>query len=131
MDNSSLIIMRIIPSLMLIIGSGMAYIWTSDIVSGRFSDRGSFFQWKEEKTLLWPHIVAEYLTAIGLITGGIGLFASRGWALPVSLLALGAVIYSAVNSTGWVLAEKNRLTYGIPIWISLVIAVCSAIILVI
>ncbi len=41
--------------------------------------------------------------------------------LPVSLLALGAVIYSAVNSTGWVLAEKNRLAYGIPIWISLVI----------
>ncbi len=131
MASSSLVITRIIPSLMIIIGTGMAYIWTSDIVSGRFSDRGSFFQWKEEKTLLWPHIIAEYLTATGLIAGGIGLFVSGGWALPVSLLALGAVIYSAVNSTGWVLAEKNRLTYGIPIWISLVIAVCSAIILVI
>ncbi len=114
---------------MILMGSGMALIWTKDMLSGKFSGQGNFFKWKEENTLLWPHIVAEYFTALGLIAGGTGLIVSGSWALPGSFFALGAVIYSAVNSTGWVLADKNRLSYGIPIWISLLVSVSAITIL--
>jgi hypothetical protein len=114
---------------MILMGSGMTLIWAKDIISGKFSGQGNFLKWKEGNTLLWPHIVAEYLTAFGLIAGGIGLIVSGAWALPVSFFSLGAVIYSAVNSSGWVLAERSRLSYGIPIWISLLVSLIALVLL--
>jgi hypothetical protein len=113
------------PVFMILAGLGIAGIWTVDIISGKFSDRGNFFRWREGENLMWPHIVAEYLTAAGLFAGAIGLL--RFWenALPVSFISLGAVLYSAINSSGWVLASKNRIMYGIPIWITLAGAIAS------
>ena len=43
---------------------------------------------------------SEYSTAIGLVAGGIGLVADAGWAEGVSLVALGALTYTAINSWG-------------------------------
>jgi hypothetical protein len=120
---------RVIPIFMVTIGVGMAAIWSADIASGKFSDQGNFFAWREGENMLWPHIMAEYLTAAGLIAGGIGLYHGKSWALGVSLLSLGAVSYSAINSSGWVIAQKERLGYGIPMWVSLAGAAVSVVIL--
>lgn len=110
---------KIVPIIMTTIGIGIAGIWTSDILSGKFSDQGNFFAWKEGESLLWPHITAEYLTSAGLIAGSIGLFTDKDWAISVSLFSLGSVTYSAINSSGWVLYKNDRLKYGIPMWLSL------------
>ena len=75
------------------------------------------------------HIFAEYLTSAALITGGIGLYNSKEWAVIVSFAALGAVSYAAINSSGWVLAEKERIAYGIPMWASLAGSIVSIVIL--
>ncbi len=121
---------RIIPIFMITMGIGMAGIWSADIASGKFSDQGNFFKWREGENLMWPHIMAEYLTAAGLITGGIGLYGGKEWAVSVSLFSLGAVTYSAINSSGWVLADRSRTAYGIPMWISLAGSVVSFVILI-
>jgi len=113
----------VISILIMIPGLGMAGIWTRDILTGKFSGRGSFFQWREGENMLWPHIFAEYVTSFGLIAGGIGLWMDRPWSVPVSLISLGALIYSAINSSGWVFASKGRLPYGIPMWASLILAI--------
>lgn len=118
-----------IPLLMMMIGLGMAGIWLVDIASGKFSGQGNFFRWREGENLLWPHILAEYLVAAGLVAGGLGLMLLKQWAMPLSLISLGGLIYSAINSSGWVLAKKERLSYGIPIWISLFFGIVSVILL--
>jgi hypothetical protein len=115
----------VIAIFMVVTGLGISGIWTADIVGGKFSDRGSFFEWREGENMLWPHICAEYLTSAALITGGIGLFAAKEWALNVSFAALGALPYTAINSSGWVLAKKERIGYGVPMWISLTGAIVS------
>jgi hypothetical protein len=116
---------RVIPVFLLIMGIGVAGIWTVDLLSDKFSGQGNFFQWKEGENMLWPHLVAEYLMAAGLITGGIGLYLLLPWAVPLSLFSLGAIVYSAINSTGWVIARKERIGYGIPMWICLAGAIFS------
>jgi hypothetical protein len=118
-----------IPLVMIIIGLGMAGIWAVDIASGKFSGQGHFFCWREGENLLWPHILAEYLVAVGLISGGFGLILLKQWALPLSFISLGGLIYSAINSSGWVLAKKERLLYGIPIWISLAFGIIAMLLL--
>jgi hypothetical protein len=118
-----------IPLVMIIIGLGMAGIWAVDIASGKFSGQGHFFRWREGENLLWPHILAEYLVAVGLISGGFGLILLKQWALPLSFISLGGLIYSAINSSGWVLAKKERLLYGIPIWISLAFGIIAMLLL--
>jgi hypothetical protein len=115
----------VIAIFMVVAGFGISGIWTADIVGGKFSDQGSFFEWREGENMLWPHICAEYLTSAALITGGIGLLAVKEWALNVSFAALGALTYTAINSSGWVLAKKERMGYGVPMWISLTGAIVS------
>lgn len=130
MDFITLLKESIIPVFMMITGIAIPGIWTADILKGKFTGQGSFFRWREGANLLWPHITAEYLTGVGLMVGGAGLWFGSEWALSVSLLSLGAVIYSAINSSGWVLAEKSRLAYGVPIWISLFGAIFAVLLLI-
>jgi hypothetical protein len=120
----------IVPVFMILAGAGILFIWAADILSGKFSDQGNIFRWREGENLMWPHILAEYLTAAGLISGGTGLLIDWKYALTVSFVSLGAVIYSAINSSGWVLAVKSRAGYGIPIWITLAGAIASLFILI-
>ncbi len=121
---------RVVPIFMIISGIAMAGIWTADIISGKFSDQGNFFKWKEGENLMWTHILAEYLTSAALITGGIGLYNSNEWAVNVSFVALGSLAYAAINSSGWVLAVKERIAYGIPMWVCLTGSIVSFVILI-
>jgi hypothetical protein len=62
----------IVPLFMVITGIGIAGIWLADILKGKFSSQGSFFSWREGENKLWPHILAEFLTAAALIGGAAG-----------------------------------------------------------
>lgn len=109
-------------ALLILIGSGMIIIWLMDILSGKFRSRGNFFQWTEGEDRLWLHIFAEILTGTVLILSGIGWLLEWNNVQSLSLLGLGALIYSCINSSGWVVNKRSRLKYGIPIWISLAIS---------
>jgi hypothetical protein len=96
--DKDLYINRIIPIFMVVAGIGIAGIWSADIASGKFAEQGNFFKWREGENLLWPHILAEYLTSAALITGGVGLYNSKECALNVSFCALGVKFNSKVYS---------------------------------
>lgn len=106
---------------MMIMGLGMAFIWANDIAGNMFSNQGHFFQWRNEGgDLLWLHILAECLTASGLIIAALGLFSRKSWALKVSYLALGALIYTSINSFAWAFADPERYAYAVPMLFGLV-----------
>lgn len=128
--KASLIENTIIPGFMLLLGLGMIFIWVADIVKGKFSGQGNFFKWREGENMLWPHIFAEFLTAALLMIAAVGLVFTFNWGLNLSFLSLGAVIYSSINSSGWVLAEKKRIHYGIPMWIALTGSIISFLLLI-
>lgn len=111
--------MTFVAIFLIIVGLGIAGIWAIDIAGGKFANRGKFFQWREGEALLWPHLLAEYLTALALVAAGTGLLLQAAWSIPLAWLALGALVYTAINSSGWVLADRSRLSYGIPMWVSL------------
>lgn len=47
------------------------------------------------------HLIAEFLTAILLLAGGVGLYANRGWGFHVWLIAVGMLLYTVIVSAGY------------------------------
>jgi hypothetical protein len=45
-------------------------------------------------------LVAEFLTAAALVVGGFGIFSQRKWATPLTLVALGELIYCTIRFAG-------------------------------
>jgi len=132
MEDTSLWISLFVPVFMILLGSGIASIWAMDIIKGKFRDQGSFFNWLNDGgDKMWPHILAEYFTAAGLIAGGLALFTVKAWAVTFSLVFLGALSYTSLNSLGWVFAQRDRIGYGIPMMAGLAGAIVSIIILLI
>ncbi|MFW9783954.1 MAG: hypothetical protein ACFFFB_16835 [Candidatus Heimdallarchaeota archaeon] len=52
-------------------------------------------------TQIFFHLVAELLTAIMLIIGGIGLFLNQPWGVALFFIAIGMAIYSTINAAGF------------------------------
>jgi hypothetical protein len=115
---------------MLVMGAGIAGIWAIDIMRSPEVDRtrGTLrARDRSNGSLLVPHWIAEYATALLLLAGGIGLvFATEpgawSWLVPIGL---GALAYTSLNSLGWVLADRSRSAYGIPMAVGLIGAVAS------
>jgi hypothetical protein len=111
-----------IAAFMIMMGVGITVIWTRDIVTGTQFDhsRGRRHARDDDGSLLLPHWVAEYATAVGLLIGAAGLLADTGWAAVVTPAALGGLWYTSTNSLGWAMAQSDRRTYAIPMVIGLV-----------
>jgi hypothetical protein len=115
---------------MLVMSAGIAGIWTVDIVRSPEVDRTRGILRARDRSngsLLLPHWMAEYATALVLLAGGIGLVfgAAPGawtWLVPIGL---GSLAYTSLNSLGWVLADRSRAGYGIPMAIGLIGAIAS------
>ena len=130
--------MRPVPALatslvalfMIVMGLGMAGIWLIDIVRSPEVDRTrGMVRARDRSTgsLLVPHWLAEYGTAALLLIGGIGLLMgldarSGAWLIGAGL---GALAYSALNSLGWVLADRARFAYAVPMVAGLLGAIVS------
>lgn len=75
-------------------GIAMLIVWAILLGTGNVTElQTSPFQ----VTLL---LVAEFLTAVSLIFGGIGLLTGKRWGLRTDLAALGMLLYCAVFSIG-------------------------------
>lgn len=119
---------RAIPVFMALNGLAMAGIWTVDISRGVLQD--GFWKSREgDDRLFWPHLIAEYTTAAGLLAGAYGLYTGAPWGENVALISLGALAYTATSNLSWSLAKPERVTYAIPMMIGLAGSVVSIAIL--
>ncbi len=94
---------------MVVMGLAIALTWARDMRSSPEVDRSAGLlraRDRRDGSLFLPHWIAEYATSLGLVAGGIGLIADAGWAEGISLVALGALTYTSVNSLGWTLALR-------------------------
>lgn len=109
---------KAIPIFMAVDGVAIATMWTVDILKNKLLEDG-FFKSKEEGKLFWPHLAAEYGTAVGLVVSAYGLYNEKQWAEPLVLLSLGALTYTSLSNLSWSLAAKNRYVYAVPMILSL------------
>ena len=114
----------VVAGLMILMGAGIAGVWTADIVKGDKVDlsNGVFRAREDGGSLLWPHGVAEYATALLLVVAGIAGLADTSWSPVLAGFALGALFYTSVNSLGWVLADRERSAYGVPMVAGIVVS---------
>ena len=118
---------------LIVMGIGIAGIWTVDIVRNSDIDRSRGLLRARDGTgsVMVPHWIAEYATALLCLVGGLGLvlgWTSTEWSWVVPL-ALGALSYTSLNSLGWVLADRTRASYGVPMAIGLAGALISILLL--
>jgi len=115
-----------------IMGAAMAGVWTRDIMAGTgFDAPAGLLRAREVEIgdlMLW-HWLAEYGTSVLLIAGSILLLAGAALADRVTLLGVGALLYTSTNSLGWALARPERRSYAIPMGIGLVGGLISALLL--
>lgn len=52
-------------------------------------------------TQIFFHLVAELLTSIALIVGGIGLIMNQFWGVALFFISIGMTIYSTINAAGF------------------------------
>lgn len=117
---------------MLLMGAGIVSIWAMDMAKGKFGSKYRFFSWTNDGgDLMWPHILAEYITAACLIASGIAIFLNLTWSYPFTLISLGALFYTSLNSLSWVFADQSRLPYGIPMMVALAGSAIAIVVLVI
>ncbi|HEX5827547.1 MAG TPA: hypothetical protein VFY23_08510 [Candidatus Limnocylindrales bacterium] len=109
---------------MLVMAVGIAGMWTVDILRSPEIDRSRGLVRARDRngSVMLPHWVAEYGTAAMLLVGGLGLLlgwpaGAWGWLVPAGL---GALAYTGLNSQAWVLADRSRAAYGIPIGVGFV-----------
>lgn len=119
----------VVAGLMILMGVAIAGVWTRDILVGGKVDLGDgIFRARDESgSLLWPHWLAEYTTAILLLGAGVGLLVDADWAPLLAALALGALFYTSVNSLGWALAVADRRAYVVPMVVGVLVSVIGAI----
>lgn len=62
---------------------------------------------KTEPIRIGFHLAAEFITALALIAGGLGLLGGWAWGVPVYLVATGMLLYTAIVSPGY-FAQKGQ-----------------------
>src|SRR5689334_8128557 len=87
---------------MVIIAIGIAGIWTIEILTNPEIDRSRWFARAHDRagSVMLPHWVAEYATALACLVRGVTLIlggSSTRWSWIVPI-ALGALLYTSVNS---------------------------------
>jgi hypothetical protein len=110
----------------IVVGVAMIAQWTSDIVRRRVpspeddpvSGRGFF-------DMLF-HWIAEFITAFILIVAVIGLILGSTWGLTAYLVAMGMLIYTAINSSGF-FAQQHKWSMVGVFAVILILAVISLI----
>jgi hypothetical protein len=131
--SDNLVMQVIVGVFMVVMGIGIAGIWTVDIVRNPSIERsrGLLHARDSAGSVMVPHWIAEYATALLCLVGGLGLvlgWTSTPWSWLVPI-ALGALSYTSLNSLSWVLADRSRLAYGVPMAIGLIGALVAILLL--
>jgi hypothetical protein len=112
----------------MVIGVAMIAQWTLTILKGQVPTP------QEDPVAgrgFWDmmfHWAAEFLTAIGLVVGGLALLMGWSWALPLYLVAMGMLLYSLINSPGY-FAQLRQWPMVALFGVMLVLALVSLILI--
>jgi hypothetical protein len=120
----------LIASLMIVMGLGIAVVWTHDIVASDHVDLESGLlaaRDPDSGSLFWPHWIAEFGTAAALVTAGAGLIAQATWGRALTGIAAGALAYTSINALGWALAAPERRVYVNPMLFGAAVSVTTII----
>lgn len=87
----------------MVMGLGMLGFWAIAILGRTVPEITS------GGTEIWFHIVAEVLTAVLLIAGGVGVLvdAVATWSITLSALGLGMLAYTLIASPGYYVERRN------------------------
>ena len=75
------------------------------------------------------HLIAELLTSISLIIGGIGLIMDQSWGMALFFISIGMAIYSTINAAGFYGQLKDWPMFIILIVFSLISLIFAALII--
>ncbi|MFW9972214.1 MAG: hypothetical protein ACFFDF_18655 [Candidatus Odinarchaeota archaeon] len=90
------IVLELIASIYtILIGITMLFMWLILLIKREVPEL------KTRPTQIFLHLIAEFLTAIMLITGGIGFILNQPWGLAIFFIAIGMAIYSTINAAGY------------------------------
>lgn len=118
--------------LMLIIGSAIIIIWFADLNNNPEVDlKNGLFKAREKgsNNILCFHLVAEFITGILLITGGITILLHEHELMFLVYFASGSLFYTSLNSLSWAFAYPGRYMYAYPMIIGLVVSIMVPILL--
>ena len=87
--------MRLVAGFVLVMGLGIAGLWGVLLAAGQVPEVA------EGRVDIWFHIGAELLTAGLLVAAGVALLRRHTRARVLAAVALGALIYTAINSPGY------------------------------
>jgi len=85
----------------IIVGIGMIAQWSLTYFSKQIPEL------ETERVRILFHIAAEFVTAVALILGGIGLLVNPDWGVSLYLVAIGMLLYTAIASPGY-FAQKGQ-----------------------
>lgn len=80
-------------------------------------------------TQIYFHLIAELLTSISLIIGGIGLIMDQSWGVALFFISIGMAIYSTINAAGFYGQLKDWPMFIILIVFSLISLIFAALII--
>lgn len=102
----------------LVVGAGMIGQWVMFLVSGQVPEL------ETEPLRIRFHLVAEFVTAIALLVGGIALLTDQTWGRWFYLLATGMLLYTVIVSPGY-FAQKGQWAFVGMFAVVLVLALIS------
>jgi len=92
----STIVIEIIASIYtIIIGIAMLCMWLLLLMKREVPELNT------KPTQIFFHLVAEFLTSVMLIIGGLGLIMNQSWGVALFFIAIGMAIYSTINAAGF------------------------------
>ena len=92
----NIIVLELIASIYIIlIGVAMLCMWLLLLIKREVPEL------KTKPTQIFFHLIAEFLTSIMLIIGGIGYLMNQPWGVALFFIAVGMVIYSTINAAGF------------------------------
>jgi len=90
------IVIELVASIyIIIIGIALLCMWLLLLIKREVPELNT------KPTQIFFHLVAEFLTSIMLIIGGIGLIMNQFWGVAVFFIAIGMAIYSTINAAGF------------------------------
>ncbi|MFX1377041.1 MAG: hypothetical protein ACFFA0_14645 [Promethearchaeota archaeon] len=91
-----IIVIEIIASIYtIIIGVAMLCMWIFLLGKKEVPELTS------KPTQIFFHLIAEFMTSILLVIGGVGLLTEQSWGIVIFYISIGMVIYSTINAAGF------------------------------
>ena len=97
----------IVGIVLILAGIGIVVYWVNYWLSGNMPD--GLWTLANNQYVVY-HQAAEGVMAILAIAGGFGLLLGRGWGMATSLAALGALLYTGINSLSFSFTTAPALT---------------------